>query len=76
MSRPPAVVTEFEYGRELFQELKRIREIARQHIKKAQNSQKEQYDKHSKESAIKVGDLVMLKVDAKFKLDRSFHGPY
>ena len=25
---------------------------------------------------IKVGDLVMLKVDAKFKLDRSFHGPY
>ena len=29
--RPPAVTTESEYGRELFQELKRIREIVRQH---------------------------------------------
>ena len=74
--RPPAVTTESEYGRELFQELKRVREIARQHIRKAQTSQKEQYDKHSKEPVIKVGDLVMLKVDAKFKLDRSFRGPY
>ena len=76
--RPPAVVTESEYERELrlFQELKRIREIPRQHIKKVLHSQKEQYDKHSKEPVIKVGDLVMLKVDAKFKLDCSFHGPY
>ena len=38
---PPAVITESEYGRELFQELKRIREIARQHIKKTQSSQEE-----------------------------------
>ena len=74
--RPPAVVTESEYGRALFQELKKVREIARQHIRKAQSSQKEQYDKHSKEPVIKAGDLVMLKVDAKFKLDRSFRGPY
>ena len=73
MPRPPAVTTESEYERELFQKLKRIREIARQHIKKAQSSQKEQYDKHSNESVIKVGDLVILKVDAKFKLDCSFH---
>ena len=50
--RQPAVTTESEYGRELFQELKRIREIARQHIKKAQSSQKEQYEKHSKKLAI------------------------
>ena len=68
--------TESEYGRELFQELKRIREIARQYIKKAQISQKEQYDKHSREPMITTGDLVMLKVDAKFKLDHSFRGPY
>ena len=74
--RPPAVATESEYGRELFQELKRIREIARQYIKKAQISQKEQYDKHSREPMITTGDLVMLKVDATFKLDRSFCGPY
>ena len=70
--RPPAVATESEYGRELFQESKKIKEIARQHIQKTQSRQKEQYDKHS---VIKVCDLVMLKVDAKFKLDRSFCGP-
>ena len=62
--QPPAVATESEYGRELFQELKRIRETVRQQIKKAQTRQKEQYDKHSHEPVIKVDDLVMLKVDA------------
>ena len=71
--RPPAVTTESDYGRELFQELKRIREIAKQHINKAQSSQKDQYDKHSTEPVIKEGDLVMLKVDV---MDRSFHGTY
>ena len=30
--RPPAITTESEYGRELFKELKSIRELARQHI--------------------------------------------
>ena len=67
---------ESEYERELFREMKRIRELARQKIKKAQDSQKHQYDKGAKESRIGVGDLVMLKVDPKFKLDRNFHGPY
>ena len=74
--RPPAVTIESEYGRELFQELKAIRELARQHIKRTQISQKEQYEKRSKEPIIKVSDLVMLKVDPKFKLDHSFRGPY
>ena len=56
--------------------MKSIRELARQHIKKAQVSQKKQYDKHSKEPVIRVGDFVMLKVDPKFKLDHSFQEPY
>ena len=54
------VTTKLEYGRELFQELKRARGIARQ---QAQISQNEQYDKHSKETKITVGDLVMFKVE-------------
>ena len=69
-------IPQSEYGRELFKELKSIRQLARQHIKKAQVSPKKEYDKHSKEPVIRVGDLVMLKVDPKFKLDRSFQGPY
>ena len=72
--RPPVITVASEYGRELFQEL-RIKELARQHIRKAQVSQKEQYDKHSKKPVIRA-DLVMLKVDPKFKLHHSFHGPY
>ena len=68
MPKPPAVTVESEYGRELFQELKRARELARQSIKNSQGSQKRQYDKHAKESGIKVGDLVMLKVDPKFNV--------
>ena len=30
----------------------------------------------SKESKRREGDLVMLKVEPKFKLDRTFQGPY
>ena len=74
--KPPAVTVESDYGRELFQELKEARELARQSIKNSQGSQKMQYDKHAREPEIKVGDLVMLKVDPKFKLDRAFRGPY
>ena len=69
------MTVESEYGRELFQEKKRIRQVVQKGIKKAQRSQKDQYDKHVKESKIEVGDLVMLKVEPKFKLDRTFRGP-
>ena len=67
---------ESEYGRELFCELKKIRELAKLKISRAQYSQKSQYDKGSKESKIREGDLVTLKVDPMFKLDRTFRGPY
>ena len=50
--------------------------LARQNIVKAQNIQKQQYDRRVKESKINIGELVMLKVDSKFKLDRQFRGPY
>jgi len=72
----PRLTVDSEYGRELFSELKRIREIAKQKIKKAQHSQKIQYDKGVKDSRIRKGDIMTLRVNPKFKLDRSFHGPY
>ena len=71
-----SLTIESEYGRELFQEMKRIRDVVKQRIKKSQKAQKDQYDKHVKESKIKTGDLVMLKVEPTFKLDRTFRGPY
>ena len=71
-----SLTVESEYSRELFQVMKQIRQVVWQRIKKAQRSQKDQYDKHVKESKIEVDDLVMLKVEPTFKLDRTFHGLY
>ena len=68
---------ETDYGRSLFKELSRVRQMARQNILKAQSSQKSQYDKTaSNDIKICEGDLVMLKVEPRFKLDRPFRGPY
>ena len=67
---------ETEYGRELFQELKKARQLAKKHIQKAQGNQKKQYDRRAQDSNIHVGDLVMLKVEPRFKLDRGFKGPF
>ena len=77
--RVKSLTFESEYGRELFQEMKQITQVVhatKDQEKKAQRSQKHQYDKHVKETQIEVGDLVMLKVEPKFKFDRTFHGPY
>ena len=67
---------ETDYARELYKELKVARELASKNIKKAQSSQKTQYDNKSKNCTIVVGDLVMLKVEPRFKLDRNYKGPY
>ena len=52
--------------------MNQIREIVQQRIKKAQRLQK----KHVKKSKIEMGDLVMLKVEPIFKLDRTICGLY
>jgi len=69
-------IVETEFARELFSDLKRARKLAQQEIKKAQGKLTEQYDKSAKESVVKENDLVMLKVEPQFKLDRTFRGPY
>ena len=42
----------------------------------AQQNQKHHYDKSSKESPIACADLVMMKVEPNFRLDRTYRGPY
>ena len=73
---PKTAVIYSEYGNTLFKELKLIWDIARKNIQQAQSSQKKQYDKASHAVSIEVGDIVFVKVQPKFKLDRNFHGPF
>lgn len=73
--RAPTI--ESDYARELFTELKAARQLAKQSITKAQRTQKAMYDRKATDDIrIKEGDLVMLKVEPRFKLDRTFRGPY
>ena len=67
---------ESEYGKELFKELEQVCEMAKQNIGRAQFGQKVQYDKSASEIKITEGNLAMLKVEPRFKLDRTFRGPY
>ena len=69
-------VIETEYGKELAEELKSARQLARKHIQSAQCDQKKFYDRKCKDVKLKVGDRVMLKVEPRFKLDRLFKGPF
>jgi len=74
---PPCFpVIETDYARELFKEVKQARQLAQRTIKQAQKKQKWQYDKMAKETRIEEGDIVMLKVEPRFKLDRPYKGPY
>ena len=54
-------VMETEYGKELVEELKRARQLAKKHIQSAQCNQKKFYDRRSKDVKLEVGDRVMLK---------------
>ena len=48
----------------------------RKNLPRSQRQQKKYYDQKSKIKELKVGDLVMLKTQARFRLDRSFKGPF
>ena len=74
VNRYPTVET--DYGQELAKDLKKVREIARGTIQKKQKEQKKFYDRRCKEVKLKVGDLVMLKTERRFRLDRSYKGPF
>ena len=71
ISRLPVV--ESEYGEALAMELK-VRAFARKNTEAARQQQKSYYNGAVKDSRLKAGDLVMLKVRLKFKLDRKYKG--
>ena len=77
----PYMVDLDDYKSELTSNLTDAWEIARANIQEAQAHQKHQYDKHSKESKLSIGDRVMVympqSVSGKaWKLARPFYGPY
>ena len=71
--RFPTIETD---GRELAKELGQARAIAKQNIEKKQREQKKYYDQNAKDVKLNVGDLVMLKTEPRFRLDRSYKGPF
>ena len=77
----PYMVDLQDYRTELTTSLSDAWLAAREHITCAQAKQKQQYDKHTKESPVKVGDRVMVHMPGSvkgkaWKLVRPFHGPY
>jgi len=56
--------------------LKQACKIAKQTIGIKQREQKRYYDQKSREVKLKVRDLIMLKTEPRFKLDRSFKEPF
>ena len=77
----PCMVDLEDYKSELTSNLSDAWAIARENIQEAQAHQKRQYDKHSKESTLSIGDRVMVympqSVSGKdWKLASPFYGPY
>ena len=68
-------VVESEYAKGLAEELKQARS-AQKNIQTKQKEQKKYYDRRRKIKDLKIGDLVMLKTQGRFRLDRSFKGPF
>ena len=73
---PRFPVVESAYGLALEKELKEARAVAKKNIETAQRRQKSYYDRGVKDNGLSVGDLVMLKVQPKYKLDRRYKGPF
>ena len=69
-------IVETEFAKELVKELKQARLLAQKNIKEKQKEQKKYYDQRTKDKRLEVGDLVMLKTAPRFRLDRSFKGPF
>ena len=54
--------------------MKKARQLAKKNIQKTQGHQKKQYDQRAQDNNIHAGDLVMLKVELRFKLDQGYKG--
>lgn len=69
-------MVESDYGKALARELKEAWAVAKRNVQATQRRQKSYYDQGAKDSGLKAGDLVMLKVQPKYKLDRKYKGPF
>ena len=69
-------VVETDFAKELIKELKQARALAQKNIQGKQKEQKQYYDQKTKIGKLEAGDLVMLKTAPRFRLDRSFKGPF
>jgi len=69
-------VVETDYGVALEKELKYARSLAKKNLEASQKQQKKFYDRKAKDCNLRVGDLVMLKVQPGFKLGKQFQGPF
>ena len=58
-----------DYAWELFQELKRARELAKKNIERAQGKQKVQYDRRAQQSKNHAADIVTQWIEPRFQLD-------
>ena len=65
-------MVETDYGVALETELKCARSLAKKNLEASQKQQKRYYDKKAKDCDLKVGDLVMLKVQPKLNLIKIF----
>ena len=70
-----------DYRTEMTTRMSEAWESARVHVKKAQNRQKKQYDRHAAPCNVVAGDRVFVYMPAAksgraWKLDRPFYGPY
>ena len=70
------LVVASEFAKELVEELKQVRSVAKKNIRKGQAEQKRHYDHKAKDVELSEGDLVMLKVQPRFRLDRRYKGPF
>ena len=68
-------ILETDYGVALEKELN-LNLPKHLNLEALQKQQKKYYDKKVKNLELKAGDLVMLKIQPKFKLDRQFQGPF
>ena len=70
-----------DYWTELVLKLSNAWSIAKEKVERAQDTQKSQYDKHTRRTEVQVGDRVMVFMPSRVqgkdrKLARPYHGPY
>ena len=80
-SKPLNATNITDYREELVLNLSSARALAAKSISKAQQNQRDQYDRHTNSSKLKIGDWILIhfpqdETGKQRKLSRPWHGPY